>query len=571
MGRENNLLGRLLVRAGIVDEGALAKALDEQKKQSQLLATTIIRLKLAKEEDVFNILGQQIGVPYINLKQVKIEPKAIRKVPAKFALNYKLIPIRLSDNILEVALADPLDVQALDDLKLLLGLDAKPYLASEDSIMEAIRANYGVGAETVAGLVTEEKKEEKEKTVKVKPKVEGEEAAEDSSIINFVNQIISQAIKDRATDVHIEPFEDEIIVRYRIDGVLHKVPLPPGMRKFQSAIISRVKIMSNLNIAEKRLPQDGRIKFTDEGGEDYDLRVSILPTPNGEGVCIRILSKSMLLDLPELGLLPDNQKILEKMIKKPNGIILVTGPTGSGKTTTLSACLQKINTPDRKIITVEDPVEYRIKGIIQIQVHTKIGLTFAQGLRSILRHDPDIILIGEIRDYETAEIAIRSSLTGHLVFSTLHTNDAAGGVTRLLDMGVEPFLIASTVDCIIAQRLVRVICKKCKYPVKPSPEVLRTFGLEEKVDKDFVIYEGKGCEDCKHTKYKGRTAIYEFLVVNDKIRELILKRASASEIKHLAISCGMRTLKMEGWERVKMGVTTAEEVLRVSSGDIEVG
>jgi len=548
--REERFIGQLLVNAGIISSEDLERALVEHKRTGEFLATTVVKMKLASEEAVFSILGEQIGVPYINLRKIEPDSQALEKVPARFALHYKIFPVKLYDNTLEIAISDPLNIQVLDDIRLLLNLDVKPYLAYEETIMDMVRRYYGLGAGTVEGL----QKRQKEESVSV----EVEEAVEDSSIINFVNQILTQAIEDRATDVHIEPFEDELRVRYRIDGILHKMPLPQGAKQFQSAITSRVKIMANLNIAERRLPQDGKIVFKYKD-QEYDLRVSTLPTPEGESIDIRILSKTMLFSLADLGLLEEDYHILESLLKKPNGIIFVTGPTGSGKTTTLYACLQKLNTQDRKIITIEDPIEYRIKGITQIQVHPKISLTFAQGLRSILRHDPDIILIGEVRDIETAEIAIRASLTGHLVFSTLHTNDAASGVTRLLDMGIEPYLIASSVECFIAQRLVRVLCNKCKYKEKISSKLAKIFSAEEGLE----IYNAKGCEECKYTKYKGRTAIYEFLPLKPEIKDLILKRASSDQIKKTAVKLGMRTLKMEGWEKIKAGLTTCEEVLRV--------
>jgi len=551
--REENFIGRLLLNAGIITSEGLEKALTEHKRTGEFLATTVVKLKLAREEDVFSILGNQLGVSFINLRTVSINPEALEKVPARFALHYKIVPINFKNNLLEIAISDPLNIQVLDDVKLLLNVDIKVYIAYEGSIVDAISRNYGLGAGTVEGL---------ENKAGIKEKETEEEGVEESSIINFVNQILTQAVKDRATDVHIEPFEDELTIRYRIDGILHKMPLPQGAKQFQNAITSRIKIMANLNIAERRLPQDGRILFK-LGGEEYDLRVSTLPTPEGESIDLRILSKTMLFNFKDLGLPEEDFSLLERILKKPNGVIFVTGPTGSGKTTTLYSCLQNLNTQDRKIITVEDPIEYRIKGITQIQVHPKIGLSFAYGLRSILRHDPDVILIGEVRDVETAEIAIRASLTGHLVFSTIHTNDAASGVTRLLDMGIEPYLIASSVECFVAQRLVRVLCPKCKFKVKTADKILKTFGEKEKVS----IYDARGCEECKYTKYKGRTAIYEFLLVSPEIKDLIVKRSSANKIKEQAVKSGMRTLKMEGWQKIKQGMTTVDEVLRVVSGE----
>jgi type II secretory ATPase GspE/PulE/Tfp pilus assembly ATPase PilB-like protein len=389
------------------------------------------------------------------------------------------------------------------------------------------------------------------------------ESAEDASIINFVNQVLLEAYRDRATDVHIEPFEDELMVRYRIDGVLHETKVPQAIKNFQSAIISRIKIMANLNIAERRLPQDGRIRIK-IGDDKVDLRVSIMPTPFGESVMIRILSSNILWGMESLGLLKPDLEILEKVIKKPHGIIFVTGPTGSGKTTTLYAALSKINDKDKKIITIEDPIEYQLKGIMQMQVQPKIGFTFANALRSMLRHDPDVMMVGEVRDYETAEITIRVALTGHLVFSTIHTNDAAGGVTRLVDMGVEPFLVASAVEGFIAQRLVRVICDNCKSEFKPDKEILRELGVSRMDLSKIKLYEGKGCESCRFTGYKGRTAIYEILVMSEPIRELVLKRSSSDQIKKKALSLGMRTLRQDGWEKIKAGITTPGEVIRVT-------
>ena len=549
--REERFIGEVLVGSNIITRDELDKALIEHKRTGNFLAATIVKLKLATEEEVFSVLGNQLGVEFIDLKSISITQNALDKVPARFALHYKIIPLKFKDNMLEIVISDPLNIQILDDIRMLLNVEVKVYLAYEETILDAIRKSYGLGAGTVEGLRERDDSKKEEKI---------EDEVEDSSIINFVNQILSQAVKDRATDIHIEPFEDELAVRYRIDGVLHKMPLPEGAKQFQQAVTSRIKIMANLNIAEKRLPQDGRILFKDADNE-YDLRVSTLPTPEGESIDLRLLSKAMLFNLDDLGLLKYDLNIIDKVIKQPNGIIFVTGPTGSGKTTTLYSCLQKLNTDDRKIITVEDPIEYRIKGITQIQIHPKIGLSFAHGLRSILRHDPDIILIGEVRDVETAEIAIRASLTGHLVFSTLHTNDAASGITRLLDMGIESYLIASSVECFIAQRLIRRLCSKCKFKIKADSETLRIFNEKEDVD----IYDAKGCEECKYTKYKGRTAIYEFLNVGSEIKEMVLKGSSSSKINKRAVELGMKTLKMEGWEKIKSGVTSIDEVLRVVS------
>jgi len=422
---------------------------------------------------------------------------------------------------------------------------------------------YGVGADTLEKMMTETPGVQEEMKLSLHDTKDIEELTEDASIINFVNQILLQAYKDRATDIHIEPYEGELKVRYRIDGILYDTTIPPTIKHFQSAIVSRIKIMSELNIAERRLPQDGRIKVKVRN-EELDLRVSVLPTAHGESVDIRILPTSMLFGLKRLGLLKQDLDLIENVITRPHGIIFVTGPTGSGKTTTLYACLNKLNTKDKKTITIEDPVEYRMDGITQIQVLPKIGLDFAAGLRSMLRHDPDIMMVGEVRDYETAEITIRAALTGHLVFSTLHTNDAPGAVTRLLDMGVEPFLASSAIICIVAQRLVRIICPKCKRVVKLDKVTEKGLGIPVAKTKGKKFYAGKGCENCKFTGYKGRTAIYEIMELGEPIKDLILKKASADQIRKKAISLGMRTLRIDGWKKVLMGITTPDEIVRVT-------
>jgi type II secretory ATPase GspE/PulE/Tfp pilus assembly ATPase PilB-like protein len=383
-----------------------------------------------------------------------------------------------------------------------------------------------------------------------------EALAEEASIIKFVNQIVFEAIKDRATDIHLEPFQDELRTRYRIDGILYDIHIPETIKYFHPAIVSRIKIMAHMNIAEHRLPQDGRIKIK-SGEEELDLRVSTMPCAFGEAVHIRVLSQKSFLELEKLGLLEEDFKIIEQVIKRPHGVIFVTGPTGSGKSTTLYACLAQINSQAVKIITIEDPIEYQLRGVNQVQVNPKIGLDFAMGLRHMLRHDPDIMMVGEVRDYETAEIAIRAALTGHLVFSTLHTNDACGAITRLLDMGIEPFLVSSSLECLIAQRLVRRICPKCKIPLASRNEVLAQIQKEES-------FEGKGCEACRFTGYRDRTAIYEILTITDTIRDMILNRNSSQQIKQKAVAQGMRTLRQDGLQKVFAGLTTYAEVVRVT-------
>jgi len=561
------LLGQLLVDKNLITIAELDEAVREQKKSGGLLGNILLKLGYISEDELFPVLAEQLGVEYVKLKNRHIGAAVIEKVPAKFASHYKLIPIDFSSDILTIAVTNPLDIHTIDDIKLLLGYETNIVLASEEDIIDSIRKYYGVGADTLekimAGSDTRDNLEVE------MPRTENiEDMAQDASIIKFVNQLFLQAYKDRATDIHIEPYEDEMKVRYRIDGVLYDTAIPPNIKHFQAAIISRVKIMSNLNIAERRLPQDGRIRIK-VANDELDLRVSILPTPYGESVDIRLLGTNLKFDLESLGLLPKDLKIMEEMIKKPHGIIFVTGPTGSGKTTTLYACLNKINSKEKKIITIEDPIEYQIKNVTQVQVHPRIGLTFAQGLRSMLRHDPDIMMVGEVRDFETAEITIRVALTGHLVFSTIHTNDAAGGITRLIDMGIEPFLVASSVECFIAQRLVRIICPECKKEIRPSKEVLKELGVADIKDVAKVeFYEGSGCDECKYTGYKGRTAIYEILVIDNEIRDLIMTRKSTDVIKRLAIEHGMRTLRQDGWEKIKMGITTPAEVMRVTEAQV---
>ncbi|MBI4353811.1 MAG: Flp pilus assembly complex ATPase component TadA, partial [Candidatus Omnitrophica bacterium] len=435
--RKRQVLGQILVERGLISLQDLEAALAEQKRTEEFLGKILSRMGLVSEDLLVPILAEQLGIPCLRLKDTPVDPQALSKVPAKFANHYTLLPVRFVDNTLEVAIADPFDVQTIDELKLLLDCNVKPLLAGPQEIREAIHRQYGLGASAVEQLLDEG-------TRTAAPSAPATEdlgaLADEASIVSFVNQLILQAVKDRATDIHIEPYEKFMRIRQRIDGVLHEVPIPQDLVKLHHAVISRVKVMAKLDIAEKRLPQDGRIKVR-LNNQEFDLRVSVVPTPHGEGIVTRLLSQTMLYSLEQLGLVKDHLEILSRVLDRPHGILFVTGPTGSGKTTTLYAALSKLNSTDRKIITIEDPIEYQLAGITQIQVHPKIGLSFAQGLRSMLRHDPDVMMVGEVRDPETAEITIRSALTGHLVFSTLHTNDAAGGITRLLDMGIEPFLV----------------------------------------------------------------------------------------------------------------------------------
>lgn len=563
MGREDFLIGQMLIREGLIKPEELEVALREQKKRGGFICSILARMGFAPEEKVFSVLARQLNIPFVKISEEEVSSEAIFRVPAKFAFHYKLMPLRLEKDTLVCAISDPLNVQILDDMKLFLGLEIKTLLATEKDILENIHKYYGIGAETLEemvskGRVTSEIKEKEKEDLKT--------IREEASVIKFVNQLLLKAVQERATDIHIEPFEDELRVRFRIDGILYPVPISPSIKYFHSSIVSRIKIMAHLNIAERRLPQDGRIKIK-VGREELDLRVSIVPTIFGESLQIRILSQRELLDLERLGLMPEDLKVVEELIRLPHGIIFVTGPTGSGKTTTLYACLKKINSENIKIITIEDPVEYQLSGVVQLQVNFKIGLTFAYQLRAVLRHDPDVLMVGEVRDYETAEIAIRSALTGHLVFSTLHTNDASGAVTRLIDMGVEPFLVSSSLECVIAQRLVRVLCPECKekVPLKKAWKEGLKIRIEEVLSE---VYEARGCSLCNHTGYRGRTAIYEILKLNGKIREMILEKASAQEIKKEAIRMGMKTLFADALRKVKMGITTLSEVVRVTQKEM---
>jgi type IV pilus assembly protein PilB len=560
---DNISIGEMLVEQRIITVEQLAKGLEEEKKTGEFICTSLVKLGFASEENIFKALSAKLGIAYVKIKDIAIKPSIIQKIPVKFVNHYKIIPLELKDNALVIAMVDPLDVRTLDDIRLLLGLEVRGVLASESEIQEGIRKYYGVGAETLAGIISSSSVTDKSKLSSQKAE-DLKEMAEDASIVKFVNQILMEAVRDRATDIHIEPFQDELRTRFRIDGVLYNINIPETIKYFHPAIVSRIKIMSYLNIAERRLPQDGRIKIK-VNDQELDLRVSTLPTAYGEAVHLRILSLQSFLELQKIGLFPEDLKILEEVIKKPHGIIFLTGPTGSGKTTTLYAALAHINLTELKIITVEDPVEYQLRGVNQMQVAPKIGLSFATGLRHMLRHDPDVMMVGEVRDFETAEIAIRAALTGHLVFSTLHTNDAAGAITRLLDMGIEPFLLASSLECLIAQRLVRVICPKCRTQASLSPKILEAMQKYVKFDPSKQeIYEGKGCPECRFTGYHGRTAIHEILVIRESIREMILSHASSQQIKQKAVSQGMRTLRYSGLQKVLAGITTYAEVARVT-------
>ncbi|MFH1900790.1 MAG: ATPase, T2SS/T4P/T4SS family [Candidatus Omnitrophota bacterium] len=501
-----------------------------------------------------------------SLKSLRIEKSVLDKVSVRFAWHYKFVPFKIEGNLLTIVVSRPLDVKTCDEIRLHLGYDLEVISSSEEEVLEAIRRNYGLAAETIDGLLSQgEFPSEGDSAQEERAEAEDvEKLSEDASVINLVNQIFLEAYKKRATDIHIEPYRQKLKLRYRIDGVLYQTKVPPQMKQFLMPILSRIKIMANLNIVERRLPQDGRAIVKIQGHK-LDLRVSTIPTTYGESVVVRLLPEAMLFNLKSLGLKEKESQILESLITRPHGIIFLTGPTGSGKTTTLYTALNQINTDERKIITVEDPIEYEVEGMTQIQVNSAIGLTFSQVLRNILRHDPDVVMVGETRDLETAEIAIRLALTGHLVFSTLHTNDAPSGAARLLDIGLEPYLVASSVEAFIAQRLVRAICPECKEKDLEQPtQIISQIRQEAGIDKEVTIYKGKGCEACNFTGFKGRVGIYEILLVDSSIRELILNKASSDEIRAKALSIGMKTLRQDGWNKVIEGITTPGEIMKVT-------
>ncbi len=565
--QEPKAFEKQLLRDKVVDEARLDRAKAEAQKNDLPLVEVIPQLGFASPEAVYRCLAEFCEMRFVQPSKMQLPPEVIEKVPARFATHYRFVPVQEQNGTLTVAVCDPLNAHLLDDIRLVLKRRIDAVVTTPGEINRTIKELYGVGADTVEKILISE--EHSGGAVSLEFSSLSADLGDDSidaSVIKFVNELILEAVQSEATDIHIEPFESYLRVRYRIDGILHQVPVPPTIRGFHSAIVSRIKIMANLNIAERRLPQDGKI-LASFGDQQFDLRVSVLPTPHGETVNLRILSRSsMLFSLDQLGFLDTDMRLFNTFITKPHGIILVTGPTGHGKTTTLYAALDKLNNLDRKIITIEDPIEYQLQGITQMQVLPKIGFDFALGLRSMLRHDPDIMLVGEIRDYETAEMAIRSSLTGHLVLSTLHTNDAPGAVTRLTDMGVEPFLISSTVIAVMAQRLVRRTCRDCAAPDEPDELVLREqFGVEPGPGLQATFLKGRCCDACRHTGYRGRLAICEILPFSNEIRDLTIQRANAHEIKKVALKQGMRTLRVSGWERIRQGITTVEEVLRVTA------
>ena len=550
----------ILLKKNLLTEAQLDEVKALVQAQGLRLDHAIMQLGFLNERQLLQAMGECLNIPLADMESVVISPETRATLPTKFIFRKRLVPISRENGTLKVATSDPFDLSVFDDIRLLTGLKVEPFLALRDEIEKLIKTHYGVGGDTIDEMVGVEGRGA------IQPGAETSadllEMAQEASVIKLVNEIIVEAINERASDIHIEPYESELSIRYRIDGVLQRASVPPQIHQFQAAIISRIKILASLNIAERRVPQDGRINFQ-VGGRQIDVRVSVIPMLFGEGIVLRILDKaSVLFTLTELGMDEDTFRAFEGLISRPHGIILVTGPTGSGKTTTLYAALNAIVGPKLKVLTVEDPVEYHLLGVNQIPVDQKVGMTFERGLRAILRHDPDVVMIGEIRDLETAHAAIQASLTGHLVFSTLHTNDAGSAPMRLIDMGVEPYLVSSTLIGSMAQRLVRKICPRCKQFAPADPA---------RLPADFApttgetLWSGAGCEACRNTGYRGRTGLYELMVLNDALAQKIISRAPTFEVVEAARAGGMRLLREDGWSKVRQGITTIEEVLECTA------
>jgi len=546
---------------------------DELKRSRELLASDAtlqqlsIELGFGADIDCLRALGDSLGMDVVDLKEVEPAAGVLVGFPARLIHRHSVFPIERANGLITLAVPNPFEVQAVDMAAAATGETVTAVLADSAEIVRLIKSHLGVGAETIDGLIAQTADDE----VQVLDELsfdgsEAAEAAQQASVVRLVNDILTEAVNARASDIHMESQAGGLKIRYRVDGILQTQPVPPELNRFQAAIVSRLKIMSKMNIAEKRVPQDGRIKLI-VSGREIDIRVSVIPMLHGEGVVMRVLDKdAMSFSLRGIGMEQDTYEAFHKLIRQPHGILLVTGPTGSGKTTTLYSALAEIRSERTKIITTEDPIEYQLEGINQIQVHAKVGLTFAASLRSILRHDPDVVLVGEIRDHETAENAIQASLTGHMVFSTLHTNDAAGAFMRLIDMGVEPFLVASTVEGVMAQRLVRTLCNDCKEAWMPShDEVPDDFPIDQ--CRTDPIYRPRGCRSCNGVGYSGRVGIYELLVTNDVVRQLATERKATTEIRRAAVAAGMRTLRDDGWRKVMAGRTSIDEVLRVTKSD----
>ncbi|WP_438002802.1 type IV-A pilus assembly ATPase PilB [Sorangium sp. So ce321] len=562
-----NRLGELLVREKLISLQQLRQAQEEQRKTGQNLGYALAKLGYISDGEITSFLSTQYRVPAVALDEYEIDAEVSRLVSREVCEKHKIIPISRSGTALVVAMADPTNLHAIDDIKFLTGFNVEPVVASETGITEAIERAYNVGP-SYDEVLSEFGEEEVGFQVEADDVnvLELEKAAEGAPVVRLVNAILLNAIKKGASDIHVEPYEKKLRVRYRVDGVLMEEMQPPI--KLKNAIASRLKIMSSLDIAERRLPQDGRIKLKMGRGREMDFRVSVLPTIWGEKIVLRLLDKSNLqLDMAKLGFDPKPLADFKWAIGQPWGMVLVTGPTGSGKTTTLYSALSDLNQIGANISTAEDPVEYNLHGINQVQMHDEIGLNFAMSLRSFLRQDPDIIMVGEVRDFETAEIAVKAALTGHLVLSTLHTNDAPATISRLLNMGVEPFLITASVNLVLAQRLARKVCSDCRVPMRVEPRVLLDFGFTEQQAARAELVKGAGCKTCNGSGYKGRVALYEVMRFTDSLKEMVLQGASTAELKAAAIKGGMLTLRMSGIEKVLAGVTTTEEVGRVTMGD----
>lgn len=564
-------LGEALIEEGLINEEQLQQAIQMQKKTGKRLGAVLVDMGLVDEKDTVEALARQLKIPYINLSTYLIDPAVVRIIPEHIARRHQLIPINKVGNKLTVAMVDPLNILAIDDIQLMTGLVVKPVVATSTDIMQALNNAFGVEGQ-MDDLMEDLDDIGKDTAAAEDLEKLGELGENDAPIIKLVNLVISQAVEAGVSDIHVEAYEKDLRIRYRYDGVLHTKMSPP--KRAQAAITSRVKIMSNLDIAEKRLPQDGRIKIR-VNNKPIDLRVSCLPCVYGEKIVMRILDQTNLnVDLTKAGFEPESLKRFLRAVDNPNGIVLVTGPTGSGKTTTLYSALTKVSTPDVNVMTAEDPVEYNLHGINQVQCRADIGLSFAAALKSFLRQDPDVIMVGEIRDYETAEIAVKASLTGHLVLSTLHTNDAPATIGRLLNMGVEPFMVATSVILIQAQRLVRTICKHCKMEYKPRSDVLESLGITPELlvkfdlphlnPSNIMFYKGKGCDQCNNEGYKGRTGIYEILALSEKIRRMVLERRPVPDIREVGRDEGMYTLRESGLRKILLGTTTPEQVIENS-------
>jgi type IV pilus assembly protein PilB len=571
MARESNRLGELLVKEQLITPLQLKKAIDAQRGSGGRLGYELTRLGYIEEDELTAFLSSQYGVPSINLAEFEIDPDVLKIIPKEVVTRHQVVPINKTGNVLIVAMADPSNIYAIDDIKFITKFQIEVVVSSEQALAETIEKYYTSEVsfdEVMMDFVDDDEEDfdfsdEIEEDLNI---LDLEKSAGEAPVVKLVNLILLDAIRKNASDIHVEPYEKQLRIRYRVDGVLYEVMKPPI--KLKNAIISRVKIMSNLDIAERRLPQDGRIKMKMGRGKEMDFRVSVCPVLWGEKIVLRLLDKSNLqLDMTKLGFEEAILSDYQEQIYKPYGMILITGPTGSGKTTTLYSTLSELNKSTTNICTAEDPIEFNLFGINQVQMHEDIGLNFASSLRSFLRQDPDVIMVGEIRDFETAEIAVKAALTGHLVLSTLHTNDAPSSVSRLLNMGIGPFLVASSVNLIGAQRLLRRLCKECKEPVESPPQVLIDLGVPPEQVESFEVMEGSGCRTCNNTGYKGRVAVYEIMFFTDELAEFVLNGASTLELKREAVRQGMKTLRMSALTKLNLGMTSVEEVVRATAAD----